>query len=347
MKKGLCFLSVFSCLLATAANANTSVEWPLDNLNRIAGQPTKVLGDPKVITTEYGKAVEFDGIDDGIIIDTNPVEGMQTFTAEVIFKPYSGGNAEQRFVHFQEYNNNDRVLFETRLVKDNHWFIDTFMQTEGDKNTLYGIGDKRPLDQWYHAAVVVDGRNFKQYVNGKMQLSTELQHIPFSAGETSLGVRLNKVHWYKGAILKLRFTPRALTPDEFLSLDNENAITPSQYREFFNYQDLTKQVVEGNVERVIYTGSKLQIIEYHFPANKKFTAHSHDKNEQMGYLVSGKMGFIVGDKERVLEPGDFYHAQIGQVHNAWTFEEPAVLIDVFAPPRKDILEYSNRWLEEK
>ena len=122
-------------------------------------------------------------------------------------------------------------------------------------------------------------------------------------------------------------------------------IDPDQFRPFFHFNDLTREVVEGNVERVVYTGSQLQLVEYHFPANKMFTAHSHDANEQMGYLVSGKMGFVVGDQERVLLPGDYYHAQIGQIHNAWTFDQPSVLIDMFAPPRDDILEYSNRWRE--
>ena len=85
------------------------------------------------------------------------------------------------------------------------------------------------------------------------------------------------------------------------------------------------------------------MVEYHFPANKKFTAHKHDAHEQMGYLVKGKMGFLVGDKEQVLSPGNFYHAQIGQIHNGWTFDEPSVLLDVFSPPRDDIMECSNIW----
>lgn len=120
-------------------------------------------------------------------------------------------------------------------------------------------------------------------------------------------------------------------------------VTSSHFRPFFNFDDLTVEVVEGNVERVVYTGEHLQLIEYRFPPNKKFTAHKHESNEQMGYLVRGRMGFVVGSEERILSPGDFYHAQIDQMHNAWTFDEPSVLIDVFSPPRPDILDYSNRW----
>lgn len=117
------------------------------------------------------------------------------------------------------------------------------------------------------------------------------------------------------------------------------------FRPFFQFHDLKTEIVEGDVERVVYTGANLQMVEYHFPANKKFTAHKHDEHEQMGYLVKGKMGFLVGEEIKELSPGEFYHAQIGQMHNGWTFDEPSVLLDVFSPPRDDIMECSNHWTE--
>jgi hypothetical protein len=39
---------------------------------------------------------------------------------------------------------------------------------------------------------------------------------PLAAGRTSIGVRLNRVFWFKGAISKARFTARALAPAEFM-----------------------------------------------------------------------------------------------------------------------------------
>lgn len=106
---------------------------------------------------------------------------------------------------------------------------------------------------------------------------------------------------------------------------------------FFNASDLDTEIVEGDVERFIYSGEKIQAIEYRFPPNKTFPVHKHDENEQMGYLVSGKMGFMVGGVEKVIYPGDFYHAPVGVEHNAWTFDEPSVLLDFFSPPREDLI----------
>jgi quercetin dioxygenase-like cupin family protein len=112
---------------------------------------------------------------------------------------------------------------------------------------------------------------------------------------------------------------------------------PEAIKHFFNESDLEPEIVEGNVQRKIYTAENIQAVIYHFPPNKVFPPHTHDIHEQMGYLVSGKMGFKVGEDVRILLPGDFYRAPIGVEHNAWTLEEPSVLLDFFSPVREDLL----------
>ena len=112
---------------------------------------------------------------------------------------------------------------------------------------------------------------------------------------------------------------------------------PEAIKHFFNESNLEEEIVEGNVRRCIYTAENIQVVVYHFPPDKVFPPHKHDIQEQMGYLVSGKMGFKVGDEVRTLLPGDFYRAPIGVVHNAWTFEEPSVLLDFFSPIREDLV----------
>jgi len=218
MRMGLALVAALA--LMGADKKEQHVIWELDNLEEIGGHKVTVLGDPKVIDTPHGTALEFDGVDDGIVLDVHPLAGMSEFTVEVIFQPYADGLAEQRFFHMQEHGTTERVMFETRLVEDNLWFVDTFIQTGGTNNTMYAIGDKHELGPWYHAAIVVDGKTFKHYVNGKMELGKEVNFVPQKPGETSLGVRLNKVHWYKGAIRKTRFTPRAMSPDEFLTAED-------------------------------------------------------------------------------------------------------------------------------
>jgi hypothetical protein len=190
--------------------------WNLDNLKSIGGHAVTVVGAPKVIETARGKALEFDGENDAIFFDVHPLAGAEVFTVEVIFQPYPNGLKEQRFFHMQDDAEDQRVLFETRLTDDDRWFLDTFIRTSGANHTQFAEDFKHPIGTWFHAAIVVDGETFRHYVNGKLELSRPIDYAPQMSGRTSLGVRINKVYWYKGAIRTARFTPRVLPPAEFL-----------------------------------------------------------------------------------------------------------------------------------
>jgi hypothetical protein len=192
------------------------IAWDFSNLERIGGHKITTVGAPRLIESPHGKAVEFDGTDDGLFVDANPLDGLSKFTAEVVFKPYAGGPTAQRFVHMQEDGSENRLLFEIRLTEDNHWFLDAFIKSGGGNYTLYAEKSPHAIGPWYHAAVVVDGTIMRHYVNGVEELSTPIKFEPQTAGRTSVGVRLNKVSWFKGAVRRLRITPSALAPSQFL-----------------------------------------------------------------------------------------------------------------------------------
>ncbi len=193
-----------------------AVVWNLDNLETIGGHKVTVVGKPRVIDADGGKAIEFDGKGDALFIAANPLAGLKEFTAEVIFRPVAGGPKEQRFLHFQPEGSEDRVLFETRLPSEGRWFLDTYLQTGEGQHTLFAEKSLHELGPWYHAAIVLDGKTMRHYVSGKEELAADVKLIPLAAGQTSIGVRFNKVHWFQGAIRQIRITPAALKPDEFL-----------------------------------------------------------------------------------------------------------------------------------
>jgi hypothetical protein len=192
------------------------VVWNLDNLETIGGHKVTVVGKPRLIETDKGKAIAFDGKGDGLFVDANPLAGLKEFTAEVIFRPEAGGPKEQRFLHFQPKGSEDRVLFETRLPPDGKWFLDTYVQSGKAKQTLYAEKHLHALGAWHHAAIVVDGKTMRHYVGGKEELAADLEFTPLAEGQTSIGVRFNKVFWYQGAIRQIRVTPSVLKPEAFL-----------------------------------------------------------------------------------------------------------------------------------
>jgi hypothetical protein len=194
------------------ATATTPLVWDLRELTSIGGHVPEVLGAPASVIEQGHKALRFDGLDDGVFLPVNPIEGWNEFTIEVLFKPDGEGPAEQRFLHIQD-DQERRVLIETRVTKLRTWALDTFLRaTDSDKLTLLDPAKVSPGDQWYWVALIYDGKTMSHYVNGNQQLAGAVTFPIMSAGRISLGVRQNRIHWFKGCISQVRFTPGALRP---------------------------------------------------------------------------------------------------------------------------------------
>ncbi|HEY2930968.1 MAG TPA: LamG domain-containing protein [Acidobacteriota bacterium] len=197
-----------------------SAVWIFDRLENIGGHRTTVLGQPEVIDSPVGKAVRFDGVDDALFIDNHPLAGAKTFTWEAIFRP-DGGQTEQRWFHLSEQDpqtgadTGNRMLFEIRVVGD-QWFLDSYNQSGTESKALMNRKALHPLGAWYHVASVYDGQEFRNYVDGVQEGSAQLYLAPHGSGHTSVGMRINKVFYFQGAIRMARFTRRALPPSEFL-----------------------------------------------------------------------------------------------------------------------------------
>jgi putative heme-binding domain-containing protein len=205
---------------SSRAEPAQGVVWMFDRLSDIGGHKTLVLGEPKVIDIAGGKAVEFDGVDDALFIENHPLAGAETFTIEAIFRP-DGGQVEQRWFHLSERDpatgadSNNRMLFEIRVAGD-QWFLDSFHQSGSESRALMNRQALHPLGRWHHVATVYDGKRLSNYVDGVEEGAADIRLSPHGPGHTSVGVRINKVFYFKGAVYLARFTRRALPPSEFL-----------------------------------------------------------------------------------------------------------------------------------
>jgi hypothetical protein len=199
-----------------SAQAQPPELWTFDRLDRLGDHPTTILGGPRLVDTPIGKAVEFDGVDDALVVDVHPLAGAETFTWEAIFRP-DGGAAEQRWFHLQESGSDNRMLFEIRVLGD-QWYLDSYGHSGDAQQALMDRTRLHPLGAWYHVAAVYDGRTFSNYVNGTQQGAADIRFAPQGRGRSSIGVRMNLVNYFKGAIHLARFTRRALSPAEFLKV---------------------------------------------------------------------------------------------------------------------------------
>ena len=175
-----------------------------------------ITGNPKIISSPYGNAIQFDGNNDGFFLANNPLNNLSCFTVEVLIRPDLNGPEEQRFLHIGDIDG-DRLLIETRLTNDDQWFLDTFVLSGQSEKTLIDPKSVHPIGTWYHVALTLDKNGqITNYINGKMEIKGHVDFKPINSGEMSIGVRRNKVSWYKGAINKIKISPEVLKPEDFI-----------------------------------------------------------------------------------------------------------------------------------
>lgn len=212
-----------AALAATPALAKPkSTTWTFDRLSNIGGAATQVEGDPRVIDSPCGKAVQFDGVDDRLLIDQHPLAGAEQFSLEALFRP-DGGAFAQRWMHLAEDPQaptdgpplNTRFMFEIRTEGD-RWWLDAFVTGPGYKQTLIFPDKTFAIGQWYAVAQTYDGKTYRSYVDGVLQGEAEIAFKAQGPGKASIGARMNKIDYFKGAIRSARFTHAALEPKAML-----------------------------------------------------------------------------------------------------------------------------------
>jgi len=224
-----------SVFFVKAAAVPRQITWTFDRLDTIGGVRATVEGHPRIIDSPAGKAVEFDGVGDSLLIEQHPLAGAERFTFEAIFRPDGGAN-QQRWFHLAEIDPktglatsvektttepNSRVLFEIRVVDGSQWYLDAFVNGPGYNKALMFADKRHPIGQWYHVAQVYDGTWYRSYVNGELQGEAEVAFRPQGPGRASVGVRMNKVNYFHGAVAKARFTSAALPVSEFMTVSTK------------------------------------------------------------------------------------------------------------------------------
>jgi Concanavalin A-like lectin/glucanases superfamily len=229
----------FAVLLGTIAFSTSGAQsqeqtvWKLNNLSHIGGLTPKVEGNPQIVDSPVGKAVQFNGKDTGLFFPGRPLVGAKTFTIEAIFRP-EGGDFQQRWMHIAQTDPktgldanptgtgdpNPRFMFEVRVV-DNQWYLDAFVNSPAGSKALIDPKKLHPINQWYAVEQTYDGKTYRSYVNGVLENEGDVAFTPHGPGHVMVGVRMNHVNYFKGSVAEARFTTRALKPEEFLKVPGQ------------------------------------------------------------------------------------------------------------------------------
>ena len=229
----LSFPLLFLALISSNLIASDSVYyelWDISNLEIIGGHEVSTFGDPQVVSTEIGDAVQFDGEGDRLLVDFNPIMDAKEFTVELVFKPDAcfPNNTAPRFLHIQDPDDPDakRVMIELRVDENNMCYMDGFMNTDAGSLTLKDETLVHPTEVWQHVAITYKDSTLTTYFNGVEELSGTLHYsesIVNTVGKTSIGARMNEVKFYSGLIKTLKVTHTKLAPEDFTFIHDSTA----------------------------------------------------------------------------------------------------------------------------
>lgn len=95
------------------------------------------------------------------------------------------------------------------------------------------------------------------------------------------------------------------------------------------------EMFKGVARRTLNAGERTSIHEIQIAAGCVVPMHTH-AHEQIGYLVSGRVKFELGDETKELSAGDSWIIPTEVPHEVTAIED-AVALDIFSPAREEYI----------
>jgi quercetin dioxygenase-like cupin family protein len=118
----------------------------------------------------------------------------------------------------------------------------------------------------------------------------------------------------------------------------------SQKAKLYQWDTLPKEVVRPGVERAGFSGDNVLMVMNWLEPGMETQPHSH-LFEQLAYVVSGRMKFVVGDEVFEAAAGSMIRIPPNIEHYGEPIgDEPVLNLDVFSPIREDykhLVEYQQ------
>jgi len=103
---------------------------------------------------------------------------------------------------------------------------------------------------------------------------------------------------------------------------------------FYNFPQDFKEIEpeRGFLARVV-CGENMMFSHVTLEPHSVASLHTHAQ-EQMGIILEGEFEMTIGKETRLLREGDMYQVPPNVTHGGLTHDEPAMILDVFSPPRE-------------
>ena len=106
------------------------------------------------------------------------------------------------------------------------------------------------------------------------------------------------------------------------------------------WEEMPWDVVNDQISRRVVVRTRMMMVMYRFAPGLEWPEETHEA-EQAGYIVRGTLELTLPAEQNtvLLGPGDGYLIGSMVPHSWRTLNEEALFVDVFSPPRTELIEH--------
>jgi unsaturated pyranuronate lyase len=109
------------------------------------------------------------------------------------------------------------------------------------------------------------------------------------------------------------------------------------------WNDITEEQINPLIARRFITAERLTLARFELKRGSVVPQHAHE-NEQVSYIVSGALKFIVDGGDVVVRAGEVLQIPPNVPHAAEAIED-TLAIDVFTPVRQDWVDRTDTYFQ--
>lgn len=111
----------------------------------------------------------------------------------------------------------------------------------------------------------------------------------------------------------------------------------------YEFEKMPFEKMSEKISRRYVYGEKAMLVYFDLRKGAIVPEHHHE-NEQITYIVKGKVRVIAGGKEFIVSKGEVLHIPSNVPHRFEALED-TIDIDIFSPPRQDWLDGTDTYLK--
>lgn len=112
----------------------------------------------------------------------------------------------------------------------------------------------------------------------------------------------------------------------------------------YRFDDIELEKVTEMISRKVISGDRQTLAQIYLKRGAVVPMHSHE-SEQMTYVLSGALKFLVEEKEVVVREGEVIHLHSWLPHEAEALEDTFTM-DIFSPIRQDWLDHTDDYFHQ-